>query len=93
MKYRIERTPQFKKDYKLAQKQGLDIEKLKNVISILANGETLPAKNRDHALKGNYNGHRECHVEPDWLLIYKLENETLVLSLVRTGTHSKLFKK
>lgn len=93
MKYAIERTPQFKKDYKLAKKQGLDLEKLKEIIYLLANGETLPEKNRDHPLKGNYSGHRECHIEPDWLLIYKIERDMLVLSLVRTGSHSHLFKK
>lgn len=60
-------------------------------MQILANGETLPPKYKDHELKGNYQGHRECHIEPDWLLIYKIENDILILTLTRTGTHSDLF--
>lgn len=91
MKYEIERTPQFKKDYKIAEKQGLDLNKLKEVVTLLANGEPLPPKNKDHQLKGNYKGHRECHIEPDWLLIYKVQDNMLILTLVRTGSHSKLF--
>ncbi len=91
MKYEIERTPTFKKDFKLAQKQGLDLNKLKEIITLLANGELLPPKNKDHQLKGNYKGHRECHIEPDWLLIYKIQDDMLILTLVRTGSHSKLF--
>lgn len=91
MKYEIERTPTFKKDFKLDQKQGLDLNKLKEIIILLANGELLPPKNKDHQLKGNYKGHRECHIEPDWLLIYKIQDDMLILTLVRTGSHSKLF--
>ncbi len=91
MKYEIERTPTFKKDFKLDQKQGLDLNKLKEIIILLANGEPLPPKNKDHQLKGNYKGHRECHIEPDWLLIYKIQDDMLILTLVRTGSHSKLF--
>lgn len=92
MKYVIERTTQFKKDFKLAEKQGLDIGKLQKVVSILANGDELPKVYMDHALRGKYGGYRECHIEPDWLLIYKITEQTLVLSLVRTGSHSKLFR-
>ena len=91
MKYTIERTTQFKKDYKLAKKQGLRLGDLAGVISMLANGETLPEKYRDHELKGKYKGHRECHIAPDWLLIYKIAEDVLILSLVRTGSHSNLF--
>lgn len=91
MKYEIERTPTFKKDFKLDQKQGLDLNKLKEIIILLANGEPLPPKNKDHQIKGNYKGHRECHIEPDWLLIYKIQDDMLILTLVRTGSHSKLF--
>lgn len=91
MKYEIERTPTFKKDFKLDQKQGLDLNKLKEIIILLANGEPLPPKNKDHQLKGNYKGHRECHIEPDWLLIYKIQDDMLISTLVRTGSHSKLF--
>ncbi len=90
MKYEIERTLQFKKDYKLAEKQGLDLNKLKEIITLLADGYPLPPKNKDHQLKGNYKGYRECHIEPDWLLIYKIQNDMLILTLVRTGSHSKL---
>ncbi len=93
MKYTIERTSQFKKDFKNAEKQGLDMDELKTVIKILADGEKLPEKYRDHPLKGDYKGHRECHIEPDWLLIYKITESILVLSLVRTGTHSRLFRE
>ena len=92
MKYVIERTTQFKKDFKLAERQGLDVSELKEVVQLLANGETLPAEYRDHELKGKYVGFRECHIEPDWLLIYKISESVLVLSLVRTGSHSRLFK-
>lgn len=91
MKYEIERTPQFKKDFKLAEKQGLDLNKLKEVITLLANGDPLLPKNKDRQLKGNYKGYRECHIEPDWLLIYKIQDDVLILTLVRTGSHSKLF--
>ena len=93
MKYEIARTTQFKKDYKLAKKRGLDISLLKDVITKLANGETLPPEYHDHGLNGNWSGHRECHILPDWLLIYLIENDVLVLSLTRTGTHSDLFGK
>ena len=93
MKYSIERTTQFKKDFKLAERQGLNVDELQKVILMLANGEMLPEEYKDHELKGNYNGHRECHIEPDWLLIYKISESILVLSLVRTGSHSRLFKK
>ena len=92
-KYTVKLTTQFKKDYKLAMKRGLDIVLLEEVITKLAKGITLPEKNRDHALTGNWIGHRECHVLPDWLLIYRIENDVLVLTLSRTGTHSDLFGK
>ena len=93
MKYSIERTAQFKRDFKLAEKQGLNMTELAKVITILANGDKLPDKYRDHELQGNYKGYRECHIEPDWLLIYKISSNILVLSLVRTGSHSRLFGK
>lgn len=86
-------TNQFKKDYKLAMKRHMDIELLDDIIRKLAKGEKLPPKNKDHALIGNFAGHRECHIEPDWLLIYRIENDLLVLTLSRTGTHSDLFEK
>lgn len=91
MKYDIQRTSQFKKDYKLAKKRGLEIDKLKKVISILADGKELPVEYLNHPLKGNYNDCMECYIEPDWLLVYKIEEELLILSLQRTGTHSDIF--
>ncbi len=89
----IEYQAQFKKDYKLAVKRGCDISELKNVISILASEEPLPDKYRDHALTDSkdYSGVRECHIQPDWLLIYKIYKDKLVLKLIRTGSHSDLF--
>ena len=93
MKYDIQFTNQFKKDLKLAKKQNKNLDKLFEVIGILANGGTLEAKYRDHDLTGNYKGTRECHVEPDWLLIYEIQNNVLVLMLYRLGTHSELFQK
>ncbi len=92
-KYTVKTTGQFKKDFKLAMKRGLKIEMLEKVISILAMGEALPSQYRDHALTGRWSGHRECHILPDWLLIYRIEDGVLVLTLSRTGTHSDLFKK
>ena len=92
-KYTVKPTSQFKKDYKLAMKRGLDISLLEDINAKLALGESLPEKNRDHALSGNWNGYRECHILPDWLLIYKLEDNVLILTLARTGTHSNLFNK
>lgn len=86
-------TTQFKKDYKLALKRHLNIELLDNVIRVLSKGETLPEKNKDHALTGDWIGHRECHILPDWLLVYRIEDDILVLTLARTGTHSDLFGK
>lgn len=92
-KYTVKFTTQFKKDYKLAMKRGMKISLLDAVISELANGNPLPEKNNDHALTGNWVGHRECHVLPNWLLIYRVEGDVLVLTLSRTGTHSDLFGK
>ena len=91
MKYEIRFTTQFKRDLKRAKKQGKDIESLFTVIETLANGEPLAAKYRSHDLTGNYKGCRECHIDPDWLLIYEIDNGTLVLMLYRTGSHAELF--
>jgi mRNA interferase YafQ len=93
MKYTVKTTTQFKKDYKLAMKRGLKIELLENIVKTLSIGNALPEKNKDHALGGNWSGHRECHILPDWLLIYRVEGDVLVLTLTRTGTHSDLFGK
>ena len=92
-KYTVKPTTQFKKDFKLAMKRSMKIELLEEVIAMLAMGETLPDKHKDHALTGNWVGHRECHILPDWLLIYRIEDEVPVLTLARTGTHSDLFGK
>lgn len=93
MKYDLQFTSQFKKDLKLAKKQNKDLGKLFEVIDILANGETLDAKYKDHSLTGNYRETRECHIEPDWLLIYEIRGDVLVLMHYRLGSHSELFKK
>ena len=84
-------TNKFKKDYKQAIKKKLDISKLDEVILLLAEDENLPKKYYDHALTGNWIGFRECHIEPDWLLIYKKNDKVLTLILSRTGSHSDLF--
>lgn len=90
MTYDIVWTTQFKKDYKLAQKRHLNIEILDDIIRTLSRGETLSEKHRDHALSGDWEGYRECHILPDWLLIYRIEENILVLTLARNGTHSDL---
>ena len=86
-------TGQFKKDYKLAIKRGCDPKELENVITLLVNEQPLPETYRDHALTNSrdYKDMRECHIEPDWLLVYKILRETLILRLIRTGSHSDLF--
>ena len=88
--YEVKQTARFKKDYKLAKKRGHNLELLQDIIMKLADGNVLPAKNRDHALTGDWAGFRECHVTPDWLLVYKVEKDILVLTLTRIGTHSDL---
>ena len=92
-KYEVKFTKQFKKDYILAKKQGKKMELLNTVIELLANGEPLPKEYDDHSLIGNWVGYRECHIKPDWLLVYYVENDILVLTLSRTGSHSNLFGK
>jgi len=92
MKYRLAFTHQYLKDLKLARKRGLD-ESLLNVILLkLCNGEQLPTSNRDHQLSGDFGDCRECHIQPDWLLIYARQEEIRIIELRRTGTHSDLFK-
>lgn len=91
MIYTIRPTTRFQKDLKRVQKRGYDLSLLTDVIKKLANGERLPEKNRDHNLGGDYSGCRECHITPDWLLVYELDNGELILYLTRTGTHSDLF--
>jgi len=91
MKYTIKMSSKFKKDLRAISKRGYNESELRKVIGLLANGETLPEKYKDHALKGTYIGYRECHIDPDWLLIYKIQKDILILVLARTGTHSDLF--
>ena len=93
MKYTIKPTTRFKKDLKLAEKRGYNISLLTDIIKKLANGEQLPEKNKDHALSGSFLGFRECHITPDWLLVYEIDDGALILYLIRTGTHSDLFNK
>lgn len=92
-RYELAVTAQFRKDYNLAKKRGLRMEALAEVVTMLAMGQTLPERNRDHSLSGDWIGHRECHVAPDWLLIYRIEENVLVLTLTRTGTHSDLLER
>lgn len=81
----------FKKDFKRIKKRGYDILRLEKIVELLANEVPLPEQFKDHNLSGNYNGFRECHIAPDWLLIYQVNNNELVLVLLRTGSHSDLF--
>ncbi len=89
--YKIIQTSRFKKDLKTAIKRGYNMELLDKVVTMLSNGETLPEYNRDHSLNGIYQGCRECYIQPDWLLIYEIDNNMMILYLTRTGSHSDLF--
>ena len=91
MKYEVKFTAQFKRDYKRIKKRRINIAELQAVVAMLAEGKTLPETYRDHALIGSYRNARECHIKPDWLLIYSISNEILVLELMRTGSHSDWF--
>ncbi len=90
--YKIIWSTKFKKDYKLAIKRGYNITELDDIIRTIAKGEKLEDKYNDHELSGNYKGFRECHIRPDWLLVYIIDNGKLVLTLSRTGSHADLFK-
>jgi mRNA interferase YafQ len=92
MKYQIRRTSQFRKDYKRAIKRGLIIDKLDKVIELVAKNGFLSPEYNDHPLVGDKKGLRECHIEPDWLLVYKIDHKILVLVLTSTGTHSDLIE-
>ena len=91
MSYKLRLTTRFEKDMKRIQRRDYRMAQLTDVLKKLAAGEPLPAKNRDHALSGNYEGCRECHITPDWLLIYEIFEDELILYLTRTGSHSDLF--
>lgn len=95
MKYKIDYTSNFKKQYKKIKKQGKDLNKLHEFIEKLANGDELEAKYKNHDLINNklYKNCKECHIQPDWLLVYKLDNDELILLLFATGSHSELFNK
>lgn len=84
----IRYSAKFKKDYKTIMKRGYNPKLLETVLDLLCTEQALPPKYKDHPLSGNYEGHRECHITPDWLLIYKIEQNLLTLTLTRTGTHS-----
>lgn len=91
-KYEVQFSKRFKKSYKCAIKRGKDLSKLEKVVELLADGVPLPEQYRNHNLIGDYEGFKECHIEPDWLLIYRYLNNILVLELFDTGSHSDLFK-
>lgn len=91
--YKIVYTNRMKKDVKLMKKRGKDMRKLINTLSLLANGNSLPTQFRDHSLTGNLQDFRECHIEPDWLLMYQIYEDTLILSATATGSHADLFGK
>lgn len=91
MSYQLILTNKFKKGLKLAKRRGLDITLLETLVEKLLHGIPLDEKNKDHELKGKFKGFRECHIQPDWLLVYLVENEVLTLTLIDTGTHADLF--
>ena len=90
--YKVRMTGKFVSDIKLAKKRKLPMVELYTLIDLLSTGNPLHLKYKDHALKGEYKGYRECHIQPDWLLVYKKDEKELVLMLLRTGSHSDLFK-
>lgn len=91
--YQVKFTTAYKKAYKLIKKRGLDISLLNEVVDLLRQGKKLEERYRDHGLTGNFAGFRECHIKPDWLLIYLIEDDILTLTLIDTGSHSDLLKK
>lgn len=91
--YKIVYTNRMKKDAKLMKKRGKDMGKLVDVLSLLASGDPLPAQYKDHSLTGNLHDFRECHIEPDWLLMYQTYEDILILSATATGSHADLFGK
>ena len=91
MSYRVQWTNRFKKDYKLCESRGLDMSLIDDVIRLLAENGSLPAEYKEHNLTGDWKGFRECHIRPEWLMIYAIRNEVLTLTLARTGSHSDLF--
>ena len=88
---KVRYSARFKKDFKVIIKRGYNISLFEEVLALLREEKTLPEKYCDHSLRGDYTGHRECHISPDWLLIYKKESDIITLTLTRTGSHSDLF--
>ena len=91
MIYQLQQTTQFRKDCKRMKRRGLNLDDLAVIIELLQNGQPLPPENHDHELSGSLTGFRECHIHPDWLLIYYIQHDRLVLVCARTGSHSDLF--
>lgn len=91
MRLTVTSTSRFRKEFRLAGRRGKNLDRLQSVVDMLSTGHPLPAKLRDHPLKGDMEGFRECHLEPDWLLVYRIGQEGRTLELARTGTHSDLF--
>jgi addiction module toxin, relE/stbE family len=89
--YQVKFTNKFKKSYKLMKKRGYDMKLLESIIDTLRQGKKLEAKHRNHALTGDFRGYHECHIKPDWLLVYLIENDILTLTMIDTGSHSDLF--
>ena len=87
----IRLSSKFRRDIRRCKRQRQDMQVFKNIDALLSAGKLLPKKNRDHYLLGNWNGHKECHIKPDWLLIYRVDEDEKVLEYVRTGSHSELF--
>ena len=92
-KYKLATTSTFKRNYKRIKKRVYDLRLLDEIVQKLLNGEQLPANNKDHALSGSWVGYRECHIQSDWLLVYKILEDRLILTLTRTGTHSDIFNE
>ena len=93
MIYTVKFTSRYKRDYKACIKRGWDISLLDSVVELLMQGKPLPARCYDHELVGNWKGFRECHIRPDWLLLYYVDHDIVTLTLTQTGTHSDLFQK
>lgn len=89
--YEIRRSTRFKRDVRRCQKQNKPMDKFKDIHELLVEGSSLPEQNRDHNLSGNWSGYRECHIEPDWLLIYRIDEANNILEYVRMGSHAELF--
>ena len=89
--YQVKFTNKFKKSYKLMKKRGYDMSLLESIIDTLRQGKKLDVKHRNHALTGDFRGYHECHIKPDWLLVYLIENDILTLTMIDTGSHSDLF--